>query len=118
MTAIHNMLVGSQEDVITLSVSTTPIAIAKYTTLASDTSGFCAASATGGSGSYSYAWTKLTNDYPDLVIDLPSLPSTTFSVSGLPASTVWSETVRCTATDNTNPSVTGFINVYVTFVRF
>ena len=118
MTAIHNMLVGSQEDVITLNVSTTPAAVTEYTTLVSDTSSACVASATGGSGSYSYAWTKLTNDHPNLVIDSPGFASTTFSVSSLPVSTAWSETVRCTATDTTNPSVTGFINVYVTFVRF
>ena len=118
MTAIHNALVGAQEDVITLTVSTTPTAVTEYATVASDTSSACVASALGGSGSYSYVWTKLTNNYPDLVIDSPGSASSTFSVTGLPASTFWSDTVRCTATDTTNPSVTGFINVFVTFVRY
>ena len=117
MTAIHNALVGAQEDAVTLTVSAVPSSVAKITTTSSTTTGFCTASASGGSGSYSYSWAKLTNDYPDLVIDSTISPTTTFSASGQPSGEAWFDTVRCTATDIANPSVTGFINVLVSIVR-
>ena len=118
MTAIHSILVGSQAAESSLSVSATPNSVLQYTAFSSATSSACIASATGGSGSYSYVWSKLSNDYPNLVIDSPGSASTTFSVTGLPSADSWVDTVRCTVTDTVNPSVTGFINIYVTFVRF
>ena len=117
MTAIHNMLVGSQEDSASLSVSSTPAAVFEFIYSITATSGACVASAIGGSGSYSYSWTKLTNNFPQITIDSPSSASTSFSVLGIPVGASWSDTVRCTVTDTVNPSVTGFINISVTFVR-
>lgn len=117
MTGILSSITGIQADAGVLTVTASPSSVFKITTLSSDTSGFCTALPSGGSGSYSFSWTKLTNDYPNLVIDTPISASTTFSVSSLPASDTWTDTVRCTVTDTVVPSRTGYINVLINFTR-
>jgi hypothetical protein len=117
MAAIHNVLSVLASDITPVTVSVSPTSINKYSTVSPSTSSSCVATPSGGSGSYSYSWTKVTNNYPGLSIDTPFASSTTVTATGMISGNTWVDTIRCTATDASNPSNSGYINVLVTFVR-
>lgn len=117
MAAIHNTLTGIASAVVPITVSASPSSITEVTVFSPYTSGGCTATPSGGSGSYSYAWTKVTNNYPGLAIDTPFASGTTVTATGMLSGDTWIDTIRCTVTDAANPSNNGYINVLVTIGR-
>lgn len=117
MAAIHNTLTGIASAVVPITVSASPSLLTELTLSSSHTSGGCTATPSGGSGSYSYAWIKVTNNYPDLVINTPLASGITVSATGMVKGDTWTDTIRCTVTDAANPSNSGYTNVLVTIVR-
>lgn len=113
MTAIHNVMAGSQGDDETLVVTLTPSSIGASGAGAVQTTAAISIGATGGSGSYDY-FTSVV--YGACTVIAPTTNAPSFSVS-LPPGESENATCQCLVTDQANPSVTGFKNIYVTFER-
>jgi hypothetical protein len=98
-----------------LSVSTVPASLYKGGTTEYLTTISVTATASGGSGSYTYAWTRVSGDATSQVCNSPASAVTTFtdrtSVLGLSGSS--NETWRVTVTDTTT-SATATADVFVT----
>lgn len=98
---------------VTLTVTCSPSsATASGTTPL--TTGSVTASASGGSGSYSYEWMWIPGGTVVADPDSPNSATTTFTCT-LGTAGYQYATMRCTATDTTNPGNTGYINILVYF---
>lgn len=98
---------------VTLTVSCTPIS-ASASGHVPLTTGSVTASASGGSGSYSYEWMMLPGGTVIADPDSPNSATTTFTCALGTAGYKYAS-FRCTATDNVNPGNTGYINILVYF---
>jgi len=71
--------------------------------------------ASGGSGSYTYQWTRLSGGY--FTINSPTSATTTFTATNLAAGQFVTGTYQCTVTDTSSPQQTAVALVYITFER-
>jgi hypothetical protein len=99
-----------------LQVTASPSSVTKTQDASSITTDAVTASATGGSGGYSYAWTKVTGG--SIAADSASSAATTFTATGMAASESRSATFRVTVTDGSAATATFDVSVTVTRAAF
>jgi hypothetical protein len=88
---------------ISLAVSISPSSLAWSGTVMRSTSAAITATATGGTGPYSYAWTYVSGDTP--TINSPSSATTTIrSATTDPDGGETAGVIRVTATDSSSPT--------------
>lgn len=98
-----------------MTATASPSSVSSATSAFSQTTGPATASASGGSGSYTYAWVKLGGD--TINIDSPGTASTTFSASGLAFEDSRVATFACNVTDTSTGHVAQSNAVTVTITR-
>jgi hypothetical protein len=80
------------------------------------TSAIVTGTATGGTGPYTYAWTRTVDPgYATVTANSPAAASTSFTASGLISSEPDNATYRCTVTDSLG--ATAAADVALTFTR-
>jgi hypothetical protein len=94
-----------------LSVALSPTSLWHYGLTSTVTTGGVTASASGGVGGVTYAWTKFSGD--SITIGSPSSATTTFSASALAYGEERTATFRCTATDTAASTATADITVVI-----
>lgn len=118
MTAIHGVLAGGTEDegdpiVVTITPTSTGISGANPTTALSTPT--VTASAVGGIGVYTYAWTVVSSSHVSAAVSSPSSATTAFTCDiGL----FEFATFRCTVDNLIGPSAPQYKNIYVTWAGF
>lgn len=96
-----------------LTVAASPTSVSKAGGTASLTTASVTATASGGAGGTTYAWTKQSGD--SITADSSSAATTTFSATGLATGETRTATFRCTATDSA--AATATVDVSVTITR-
>lgn len=108
MTGVLGAIVATGGSAPSVSIAPSPLYDSR-TGGGSITSSIATATATGGAGGYSYAWTYVSGDA--LTVSSPAASSTTFSTTLLSGQTK-TAVYRCTVTDAA--SATGFDDLTVT----
>lgn len=103
-------LVQSFAPPITLAVTPSVSGAGSSFGTISITSGVATATPTGGTGPYTYAWTKVAGD--TLTVTSPNSASTTFR-AGIGPSDSRSATYRCTVTDKNGLTASGNVSIYL-----
>lgn len=115
MSGAMTLLAGGSA--LALSVTSSPMASSAGGTGASQTLPSVTAAASGGSGSYTYAWTLHTAPLGGSINILNAgLATTGLSATGVVAGEVVEATIKCTATDTVSGQ-TAFVLVPVSYSR-
>jgi hypothetical protein len=98
-----------------VSVKISPTSATSSGIASSQTTNSVTASASGGSGVYTYSWKLLTSN--GLVITTPTASTTTFSGTGLIAGKTYANTATVTVTDSYGQVATASVSVSITCVN-
>lgn len=98
-----------------MSATASPGALYKLGLLANATTPSTTVTASGGSGSYTYQWTRLSGGF--FTINSPTSATTTFTATNLAAGQFITGTYQCTVKDTSSPEKTAVAVVYITFER-
>lgn len=98
-----------------MSATASPGALYKLGLLANATTPSTTVTASGGSGSYTYQWTRLSGGF--FTINSPTSATTTFTATNLAAGQFITGTYQCTVKDTSSPQKTAVAVVYITFER-
>jgi hypothetical protein len=98
-----------------MSAAASPGVLYKLALLANSTTASTTVTPSGGSGSYTYQWTRLSGGY--FTINSPTSATTTFTATNLVAGQFVTGTYQCTVTDTSSPQQTAVALVYITFER-
>jgi hypothetical protein len=98
-----------------MSAAASPGVLYKFALIASSTTASTTVTPSGGSGSYTYQWTRLSGGY--FTINSPTSATTTFTATNLAAGQFVTGTYQCTVTDTSSPQQTAVALVYITFER-
>lgn len=114
MSGIGLLLMGGAGQM--LAVTASPPALNSGASVHNFTTAETTAIATGGSGSYSYAWTKISDPFSSVTINSPATAATDFDLV-VAAGGSFVATVRCTVTD-TVTLLTAFVDVIINHTDF
>jgi hypothetical protein len=98
-----------------LAVTASPTSVSKSEDAATITTATVTASAVGGAGGYTYAWTKVSGG--TITATSSATAATTFEAATMAAGEARSAIFRCTATDTASPAATATVDVTVTITR-